>query len=331
MVHSSLRAIRLACFSASKALPWAASSHKLAFGTSRIPNTADLTSPIEESDASNMILQIPTETMLSSARPVETRKSQLIRTYTSLLRTTPLILFFQHSNLTAVEWAAVRRELRRAIDAVSEPLESGSSTIQNASSQVQLQILRTNMLAVALKIVEFHQPTAPDVLKFTRRSHHKLLAHDLSKVAYKNIQEAAITSNSAFAHLQTVMVGPLAALVLPAVSPPHLAAALSVLAPIAGIFPAPSRRKHAGYYDPICQNGLSKLLLVGARVEGKVLDRSGVHWVGGVQGGLDGMRSELVSTLQSAGFSVTTALSSGSKSLWLALEGRTTQLEGNEP
>ncbi|KAK6724421.1 hypothetical protein SNK04_003253 [Fusarium graminearum] len=63
----------------------------------------DIRKPIDQAPA----------TKPPSARPVETRKSQLIRTYTSLLRTTPLILFFQHSNLTAVEWAAVRRELKR--------------------------------------------------------------------------------------------------------------------------------------------------------------------------------------------------------------------------
>jgi hypothetical protein len=123
------------------------------------------------------------------------------------------------------------------------------------------------------------------------------------------------------------MVGPLAALVLPAVSPAHLAAALSVLAPVPGKFPAPSRKKNPGFHDPICQSGLAKLLLVGGRVEGKIFDQSGINWVGGIEGGLEGLRGQLVAMLQGVGLGITSTLEGGSRSLWLALEGRKGQLE----
>ncbi|CAI4212130.1 unnamed protein product [Parascedosporium putredinis] len=123
------------------------------------------------------------------------------------------------------------------------------------------------------------------------------------------------------------MSGPVAALVFPAVSPPHLAAALSVLAPTPGLFPAPPKKKNPGYYDPVVQAALAKLLLVGGRVEGKVFDVDGIKWVGGIDGGLDGLRARLVAMLQGVGLGLTNTLESGSKSLWLSLEGRKLQLE----
>lgn len=262
-----------------------------------------------------------------SARPIDTRKSQLIRTYTSLLRTTPLILFFQHSNLTAVEWAAVRRELKKALDAVPRPSEVAGFDTLELSSRMQLQVVRTNMFSVALRIVEFHDPDSPKYLLDAQTPSRGQLVHDLSEAAYKAIREATIPAESAYAQLQPLMVGPLAALVLPAVSPTHLAAALSVLAPAPGVFPAPTRKKSPGYHDPICQNGLAKLLLVGGRIEGKVFDQAGVNWVGGIAGGMDGLRAQLVGILQGAGLGITGSLEGGSRNLWLSLEGRRIQLD----
>ncbi|CAM1507388.1 Fc.00g070290.m01.CDS01 [Cosmosporella sp. VM-42] len=263
----------------------------------------------------------------TSARPIETRKSQLIRTYTSLLRTTPLILFFQHSNLTAVEWAAVRRELKKALAAVPPPNAVPGTEPVDITPLVQLQVLRTNMLDVALKIVEFYNPEAAALSKATPRSSRGPLIHDLSEVAYQAVKDAEIPPDSAYAQIQPLLVGPLAALVLPSVSPAHVAAALSVLAPVPGQFPAPTRKKNPGYHDPICQNGLSKLLLVGGRVDGKIFDQAGINWVGGIQGGMDGLRAQLVGILHGAGLGITNALEAGSKSLWLSLEGRKGQLE----
>lgn len=262
-----------------------------------------------------------------SARPVETRKSQLIRTYTSLLRSSPLILFFQHSNLTAVEWAAVRRELKKALEAVPAPLSSAGTENVNLASHVQIQVLRTNMFKVALKITEFHDPEAAATLATTPRTTHGPLVHDLSKAAYEATRGRELPQDSAFAQLEPLMIGPMAALVLPALSTAHLAAALSILSPVPGKFPAPARKKNPGYYDPTCQEGLAKLLLVGGRIEGKIFDQAGVSWVGSIEGGLDGLRAQLVAILQGAGLGITNALEGGSRSLWLALEGRKIQLE----
>ncbi|KAI1467673.1 uncharacterized protein F4812DRAFT_430471 [Daldinia caldariorum] len=260
-----------------------------------------------------------------SARRPEERKTQLLRSYTALLRSTPIILFFQHNNLTAVEWAAVRRELRLALanvpPPVAGPTDSNGVPIDIAS-KIELQVLRTRIFNVAFKIVEFFDPAA-------QPSKSNAYKHDLSATAYKTISEAskAADENSKYAQVAPLLVGPVAAVTFPDVSPAHLAAVLSVLAPSPPAFPPPSRKKNPGYYDPTAQNALQKLILVGGRIEDRVFDLEGVKWVGGIEGGLDTLRAQFISMLQSAGLGITTALEGHSKGLWLALESRRTQLE----
>ncbi|KAI0970035.1 hypothetical protein F4678DRAFT_437392 [Xylaria arbuscula] len=255
-----------------------------------------------------------------SARRPELRKAQLLRSYTALLRSTPLILFFQHNNLTAVEWAAVRRELRAALAVVPSPVAGpdGAAPVDIASS-IEFQVLRTRIFDVACKVVEYFQP-GDQVEK------SNAYTHDLSKTAYESIKGAAVDESSAYGQISPLIIGPIAAVTFPTVSPAHLAAVLKVLSP-SPAFPAPTRKKNPGYHDPIAQSGLHKLILVGGRIEGKAFDSSGVEWVGGIEGGLDGLRAQLVYLLQSAGLGLTTALEGHSKGLWLALEGRRTQLE----
>ncbi|KAM5381781.1 hypothetical protein ACJZ2D_003001 [Fusarium nematophilum] len=296
---------------------WSFGARSMSTSSTYSAAVTDIRTPVEHIPA----------TKPPSARPVETRKSQLIRTYTSLLRTTPLILFFQHSNLTAVEWAAVRRELKKALSAVPPPNAAPGAEPVDITPLVQLQVVRTNMLSVALKLVEFYDPETAAASASTARTSRGPVVHDLSKAAYEAIKNAEVPEDSNYAQIQPLLVGPLAALVLPAVSPAHVAAALSILSPVPGQFPAPSRKKGPGFHDPICQSGLAKLLLVGGRIEGKIFDKSGVNWVGGIGGGLDGLRAQLVAMLQGAGLGITSTLEGGSRSLWLALEGRKGQLE----
>jgi len=266
-----------------------------------------------------------------TARPSDTRKSQLLRTYTSLLRSTPLILIFQHNNLTAVEWAAVRRELRLALGNVS----SEGTDSAEVASRTQLQVIRTRIFDVALKIVEFHDPSkvAPTTVSaLTGEKVQVVYNHDLSKAAFQAIKavtkdDKPLPENSAYADISPLLVGPLAILTLPAVSPAHLAAALSILSPSPPAFPPPSRKKNPGYHDAVAQSGLQKLMLVGGRIEDKVFDLEGVKWVGGIEGGLGGLRAQLVYMLQSAGLGLTSALEGASKSLWLTMESRRSVLE----
>lgn len=266
-----------------------------------------------------------------TARPSDTRKSQLLRTYTSLLRSTPLILAFQHNNLTAVEWAAVRRELRLALNNISPEGTDAAVIAANA----HLQVIRTRIFSVALKLVEFHDPSkvAPTtVSSFSGDKVQMVFNHDLSEAADAALQsvkksETPLPASSSSAQLAPILVGPVALFTLPAVSPAHLAAALSILAPSPPAFPAPSRKKNPGYYDPIAQSGLQKLMLIGGRIEDKVFDVDGVKWVGGIEGGVDSLRAQVVHMLQNAGLGLTSVLEGASKSLWLTLESRRSVLD----
>ncbi|XDG10219.1 hypothetical protein ABKA04_009834 [Annulohypoxylon sp. FPYF3050] len=256
-----------------------------------------------------------------SARPPETRKSQLLRSYTALIRSTPLVLFFQHNNLTFVEWTAVRRELQAALDKVPLPAVGPDGGVPiNIAENIHLQVVRARIFSTALKIIEFYHPEE-------QKGKSNAYTHDLSATAYETISKAEVDENSAYGQISPLLTGPVAALTFPTVSPAHLAAAISILAPSPPAFPAPGRKKNPGYYEPIAQSGLQKLILVGGRIEGKVFDNDGVKWVGGIQGGIDGLRAQLVSMLQNAGLGLTTALEGHSKGLWLALESRRTQLE----
>lgn len=75
------------------------------------------------------------------------------------------------------------------------------------------------------------------------------------------------------------------------------------------------------------QNGLKKLILMGARVEGKVFDMEGTRWVGGIDGGIDGLRAQLVYMLQGVGAGITSALEGASRSLYFTMESRKQMLE----
>jgi len=242
------------------------------------------------------------------------------------------MLIFQHNNLTAVEWAAIRRELRVALAEV--PVGSDGVDV---SPRIGIQVIRTRIFDVALKIIEFFDPSKVQPTLATTLTGKKVKTvynHDLSEAAYKAIKTAdkagLAESNSDYAQLAPLMVGPLAVLTFPTVSPAHLAAALKILSPSPPAFPPPPKKKSPGYYDPIAQNGLHKLLLVGGRIEGKVFDVDGVQWVGGIEGGLDSLRAQLMHMLQSAGLGLTTALEGASKSLWLTMESRRSVLEEAE-
>ncbi|KAL2164728.1 hypothetical protein VTH06DRAFT_23 [Thermothelomyces fergusii] len=266
-----------------------------------------------------------------TARPPDTRKSQLLRSYTSLLRSTPLILIFQHNNLTAVEWAAVRRELRIALANVS----ARGAEDDPIASKAQLQVIRTRIFGVALKIVEFYDPSKvppTTVSTLTGEKVPVVYNHDLSEAAFRAVKEITrgdkpLPENSVYAQLAPLLTGPLAIFTLPAVSPAHLAAALGVLCPNPPAFPPPSKKKFPGYYDATAQNGLQKLLLIGGRIEDRVFDLEGINWVGGIESGVDGLRAQLVHLLQSAGLGLTSTLEGAGKSVWLTLESRRSVLE----
>lgn len=247
-----------------------------------------------------------------SYRPPDVRKTQLHRQYTSLLRSTPLMLIFQHNNLKSSEWVLVRRELAIALRRVDASLPPSSPPLADS---IKIQIIHTRIFQAALLVAEYFRPQhfPPNLDSFT---------HALSRTAHH-----AVISKKQSHSLAPLLSGPLAVVSFPTVSPLHLKTVLSLLAPYAPLFAAPTRRASPGYHDPVAQSGLQKLLLLGARVEGKVFDTDGVRWVGGIEGGMEGLRAHLVGMLAGVGAGVTGLLEGTSRSLYFTLEGRRGMLE----
>jgi len=244
------------------------------------------------------------------------------------------MLLFQHNNLKSGEWVGIRRELTKALRKVDEARVAAGYGSEALADGIKIQIIQTGIFAAALRVVEFYKPD-PQTSKPDSSTHSSAtnmvhnsgdrLTHTLSTAAH----EAVADTRTAHA-LAPLLSGPLMLMTFPNVSPQHMKAALSILAPGAPDFPAPTRRANPGYYDIVVQSGLQKLLLLGARVEGKVFDVEGAKWVGKIEGGLDGLRAQLVAMLQGAGAGITNALESPGRSLYITVEGRRMMLEDDE-
>ena len=249
------------------------------------------------------------------------------------------MLLFQHNNLKATEWMGVRRELAQALRKVDESRAEATGQNEDLADGVKVQIIQTGIFAAALHVAEYFDPEIqpeqrpiPPSDPITQSSRElreafspaadPTLRHGLSRVAYE-----AVKSKRFIHELNPLLSGPLAIVTFPAVTTEHLKAALSILAPNPPNFPAPTRRANPGYHDPSVQAGLQKLILLGARVEGKVFDLDGTRWVGSIEGGLDGLRGQLVALLQSFGAGITTTLESAGKNLYITMDSRKTMLE----
>ncbi|PSK37491.1 hypothetical protein B9Z65_2233 [Elsinoe australis] len=278
-------------------------------------------------DASLPISRTPPSQPPSHKSPT-LRKSQLHRQYQSLLRSTPLLLILQHNNLKASEWAAIRSQLVTAL----EKVDAAQQLPVGLASGTKIQIIHTGIFESALKVVEFWTPPSqqtthssdPKVASSIALDHSS--THGLSQKAWRQARQASKTKRHG---LEPLLSGPLALVTFPNVSPEHVAAALSILSP-SEKFPAPKRRTNPGYFEPAVQFGLQKLMLLGARVEGRAMDQEGVKWVGGIEGGLAGLRAQLVGMLSSAGVGLVSALEGAGRSLWLTVEGRRMDMDENE-
>lgn len=226
----------------------------------------------------------------------------------------PLILFFQHNNLKSTEWVNIRRELTKALRKVDgEQAAKERTDLPPLADTIKIQTIQTGIFEAALRVVDFYRPETSSSTGWT---------HDLSSAAYE-----AVLEKRGKHELATLLMGPIAIVSFPLVSPEHVKAALSVLAPSPPAFPAPTRRANPGYYELVTQSGLQKLGLLGARVEGKAFDSEGTKWIGGIEGGLAGLRGQLVYLLQAAGASLTGTLEGAGKSLYLTMESRRSVLE----
>ncbi|GAQ33984.1 hypothetical protein AtubIFM55763_006463 [Aspergillus tubingensis] len=274
-----------------------------------------------------------------SHRNPEYRRSQLLRQYTSIIRTTPLMVFLQHDNLQSVEWAAIRRELSAAMQKVDEKIASEGRKAPALAPHIKVQIVQTRIFEVALRIVEYFRPkqttpvpravdpatqTSAEIPLAASRD-DPTLSHDLSRAAHD-----AVLSMKGKHELSELLIGPVAVLTIPHVSPEHLKAALQVLAPKSIGLPLPTRKANPGWHEFPVQNGLNKLSLIAARMDGQVFDVEQSKWVTSIEGGMDGLRSQLVMALQSMGSSITNALEGAGKSLYFTLESRKQDMEPKE-
>lgn len=176
----------------------------------------------------------------------------------------------------------------------------------------KLQVIQTGIFASALRVVEFWTPRQDD------GPNH---AHGLSTEAWEASHKPKKRHG-----LEPLLSGPIAILAIPTVSAQHVKAAMSILAPSKEI-PAPKRKVNPAYHEPAVQIGLQKLMFLGARIEGRAFDVEGARWVASIEGGIDGLRGQLVAMLQSAAASLTTTLESASRNLYITMESRKSMLE----
>ena len=249
-----------------------------------------------------------------SVKRPEDRRTQLLRQYASLLQSNPLIVLYQHSNLKSLEWVGVRRELAIALRKVDAERKSKGLNMSDIADNTRIQVIHTGVFYMALRIVEY----------FDRKTQE--LDDANSHITSQAATDAA-KSHSEQHSLEPLLNGSVALLTMPVVSPEHLKAALSILSPKAPLFAAPRKRVAPGLYEAQVQAGLKKLLLLGARVEGQTFDFEETRWVGSIEGGIDGLRGQIVTMLQSFGANVTNTLQSASSNLWLTMESHRSVLE----
>jgi large subunit ribosomal protein L10 len=248
-----------------------------------------------------------------------------------------MMLLLQHNNLKATEWMGLRRELSAALRKVDATRAENGGNAEGITDEVRIQVIKSGVFGAALRVVEYYNPehsdatvhatdprtsTSREVLNSGPFADDPTYTHGLSRAAY----EATINKKLDHA-LEPLFAGPIAIVTFPEVSAEHLKAALQIISPKAPGFPAPKRKASPGYWELPVQNAVQKLMLLGARLEGKVFDTDGTRWVGGIQGGLDGLRGQLVAMLQGVGGSVTSTLEGASKSLYFTVEGRRGMME----
>ena len=238
---------------------------------------------------------------------------------------------------------AIRREVSSALRKIDQQVAATATANQITpptplAESVKLQIIQSGIFSAALKVVEYFNPDevsqaerieaqdpriqSSKQVSRTRPGEQEVFTHALSRTAYEAARAQKVTHS-----LEPLLAGPLMLVPFPTLSTAHLKSILSLLSPSPPSFPAPSRKASPTFYDPAVQGGLQKLLLLGARVEGQVFDLEGTKWVGGIEGGLDGLRGQMIALLQSVGAGVTGVLEGASRSLYFTIEGRRMALE----
>ncbi|KAK6539692.1 hypothetical protein TWF694_009896 [Orbilia ellipsospora] len=250
-----------------------------------------------------------------SHRPFDSRQNLLHRTYLSLLRATPLLVFFQHNNLKGNELVAIRRDLRNVMANVDaqiaasqpppEPAEDGTlpPKTRPIGNHVKMTIVNTELLSAALRVAEY-------------------LPKDFNKGSSSGPEAYRLTMGYKKVHpLEPFLVGPVGLVQFPTISPPHLLAVLNLLFPEKATFKKGT--------DPAFISGVSKLLLLGAKIDkigGRTIDTAALRYITSL-GDITTLRGQLLGIMQSAGAGLVATLQSPSKGLWVMMEGRRKMLD----
>ncbi|KAF3080938.1 hypothetical protein TWF102_008817 [Orbilia oligospora] len=121
--------------------------------------------------------------------------------------------------------------------------------------------------------------------------------------------------------MEALLVGPVGVIQFPTVSPPHILAVLNLLFPEKATFKKGT--------DPLFISGVSKMLLLGAKVDkvgGQTIDTAALKHITNL-GDLPTLRGQLLGLMQSAGAGLVATLQSPSKALWVTMEGRRKMLD----
>ncbi|KAF3932249.1 hypothetical protein ABW19_dt0201713 [Dactylella cylindrospora] len=251
----------------------------------------------------------------ASHRPFNSRQTLLHRTYISLLRSTPLLVLFQHNNVKGNELVAIRRDLKNVmanvdaqVAASRPPPEPSADGIvapppSPVGEQVRLTVLNTEVFSAALRVAEY-LPAGVEVPTSSGPKAYNLTARLKKKHP-----------------LAPLMVGPIGAVEFPVVSPPHLLAVLNLL--------FPERMAFRKGTDPAFISGVGKLLLLGAKVDkigGQTIDTDTVKHICTL-GDIDTLRGQLLGLIQSPSAGLVATLQSPSKGLWVMMEGRRKMLD----
>lgn len=187
------------------------------------------------------------------------------------------MLVFQHNNFRAIEWTALRRELRTALTKL-EPTS-------NLAALTQITLIQPSLFSSALRVAEGFD-----------KMHREVGLAGTSKEAYESTLHL-----KGELPLSTLLTGPAGTLNFPTVSPTALKTVMDIMFPVKG---------HKRGMDPLAVSGLQKLVLLGARVdghvaggrigEGRVLDGEQLRYLAGLKS-VEEMRGELAAILQSIG------------------------------
>jgi len=147
------------------------------------------------------------------------------------------MIFFQHNNLRAVEWVALRRELLFGLRKIDP-----KSTLAEGT---RITVLSSALFAASLRVAEGHDP-----------QHKRSSEPGGSKLIAKETEGLKKTHP-----LSPIFTAPVAVLSFPSVEPAHLKTALDIL------FPLKNPKKGL---DPLAVSGLQKFVLLAGRVDGHV-------------------------------------------------------------